>query len=112
MGHFILGNYGHERSGHLLELVQLVLIIGGSLLDNWEAAVLHSGNCKNLGNVTTSFRSKNLLKSNSLYTVPPQHKTSQFYTNHYGCKAVSTCVASLFHLKQLSKVVGVENRLF
>ena len=44
MGHFILGKYGHERSGHLLELVQLVLIIGGSLLDNWEAAVLHSKN--------------------------------------------------------------------
>jgi hypothetical protein len=38
MGHFILGKYGHERSGHRLELVQLVLIIGGSLLDNWEAA--------------------------------------------------------------------------
>jgi hypothetical protein len=28
------------------DLVQLVLI-NGSLLYNWEAAVLHSGNCKN-----------------------------------------------------------------
>ena len=68
MGHFILGNYGYERSGRLLELVQLVLIIGGSLLDNWAAAVLHSGNCKNWVTLPLLFDQFVFRKSNFLYT--------------------------------------------
>ena len=77
--------------------------IGATGINNWWVTIgqlgsgrFAFGQLQKLGNVTTSFRSKNLFNSNSLYTVPPQHKTSQFYTN-----------PSVASLVSHSKVVGV-----
>ena len=128
MGHFFsFWKHLRSRSGRHLDMVQLASINNGSLLGNLdygrEAVVLFLnlnwrncykkwltivslgsgrfafGQMQKLGNVNTTFFIKK--SSEFLFFLHQKNtKVDNSTRNHYGCTAVSTIVASLFHLKR------------